>query len=286
MPSEFAISSPPTSLIRRHPVLVYFVLTFGLSWSGAFLLVAPRLLRGEPIPKFTGLMMFPIMLLGPLIAGLTMTAFMGGRAGLREPGARLLRIRVPARWFLVLMIPPALVLTLLRWLVSSVYTPNLFLIGLSFGLIAGFIEEIGWTGFALPWMMRTRSTFGAALLLGLLWSLWHAPVIDYLGTATPHGRYWLAYFLAFAAAMTAIRVLIAWLYANTGSVLLAQLLHTASTGALVVFSPAGVSAGEEALWYFAYAGALWMLVLGVRGVFGVNLKKVPRTEAVSTAMIR
>jgi hypothetical protein len=42
--------------------------------------------------------------------------------------------------------------------------------------------------------------------LGLLWSAWHLPVIDYLGVATPHGEYWLPFFLAFALAMTAMRV--------------------------------------------------------------------------------
>lgn len=272
------LSAPARSWIRRHSVLACFVLTFALSWTGAFLLVAPHLLRGESIPKFTGLMMFPVMLLGPLLAGIAMTALTTGRLGLRDLASRMRRIRVPARWFLVLLIPPALILSVLALfhaLVSPVYTPNFFYIGLSFGVIAGFIEEIGWTGFALPAMMRTRNPFGAALLLGLLWSLWHAPVIDYLGTATPHGSYWLPYFLAFAAAMTAMRVLIAWLCTNTNSVLLAQILHAVSTGSLVVFSPARVSAGQEALWYSAYAAALWIAVLVVRFVFGPSLSGRP-----------
>lgn len=272
-----ASASPPPFLsrIRRHPVLAYFALTFAVSWTAALLLVAGRLLRGEPIPKFTGILMFPVMLLGPLLAGIGMTALTGGRDGLRALGSRLRRIRVPARWFLVLLLPPALILAalaLFRALVSPLYTPNFFFIGISFGIIAGFVEEIGWTGFALPALLRTRSTFASALLLGLLWSLWHAPVIDYLGTATPHRPYWLAYFLAFAAAMTAIRILIAWLYANTGSVLLAQLLHAASTGSLVVFSPAHVSAGQEATWYAGYAALLWIAVLAIRIRCGSTLR--------------
>ncbi|MFP5230289.1 MAG: type II CAAX prenyl endopeptidase Rce1 family protein [Acidobacteriota bacterium] len=260
---------------RSHPVPAYFALTFAISWTGAFLLVAPRLLRGESIPKFTGLMMFPIMLLGPLLAGIALTALTAGREGFVCLGARMRRIRVPAPWFLVLSIPPVLmlaVLVLLATFVSPVYAPNRFLIGIAFGLVAGFIEEIGWTGFALPAMMRTRTPFAGALLLGLLWSLWHAPVIDDLGTATPHGSYWLAYFLAFAAAMTAMRILIAFLFANTDSVLLAQLLHAASTGSLVVFSPARVSAAQEAFWYAAYAAALWIVVLLLRAILGPRLE--------------
>ncbi len=56
--------------------------------------------------------------------------------------------------------------------------------------------------------------------------------------------------------MTAIRVLIAWVYSNTKSVLLAQLFHAFSTGSLVVFSPPRVTAAQESLWYAVYAAAL------------------------------
>ncbi len=36
-------------------------------------------------------------------------------------------------------------------------------------------------------MRARRSALGAGLLLGVLWGLWHAPVVDYLGAAAPHG---------------------------------------------------------------------------------------------------
>jgi hypothetical protein len=104
---------------------------------------------------------------------------------------------------------------------------------------------------------------GAGVLLGLLWGVWHLPVVDYLGTSTPHGSYWLPYFLAFIAVMTAMRVLIGWTYANTKSVVLAQLMHTSSTGSLVVLSPAGATAKQEALWSAVYAVALWIVVVFV-----------------------
>jgi CAAX protease family protein len=60
--------------------------------------------------------------------------------------------------------------------------------------------------------------------------------------------------------MTAMRVLIGWTYANTKSVALAQLMHASSTASLVVLSPAGVTAKQEALWYAVYAMALWLVV--------------------------
>jgi hypothetical protein len=126
-------------------------------------------------------------------------------------------------------------------------------------------------GFAFPKMRRPGNSLAPAILLGFLWGAWHIPVIDYLGTSTPHGAYWLPFFLSFTAAMTAIRVLIAWTYTNTNSVLLAQLLHAISTGSLVVFSPPHISAAQESAWYALYAAALWIVVAFIVSSYGKRL---------------
>ena len=260
--------------LRRHPALAYFFLTFAVSWLAAFLVAASNLLRGQPVPKFAGLMMFPAMLLGPSFAGILLTRLIDGSIGLRDLFSRMFRVRVPARWYAALLIPPALVLVVLFCLkifLSPVYSPNRFLIGAAFGVVAGFFEEIGWTGFAFPKLSQTFSPLVAAILLGLIWGCWHIPVIDYLGTATPHGSYWLRFFLSFTAAMTAMRVLISWLYVHTRSVALAQLMHAVSTASLVVFSPPRVSAAQEALWYAAYAAALWLIVIALAILRGPSL---------------
>ncbi len=274
MTSQTPVPSPRDSLLARHPVTAYFLLTFGISWLGALAVAAPHLLRGEAIPKFAGLMMFPAMLLGPSLVSIVLTWLVDGSDGLRNLFERMRRILFPARWYAVLLIPPALVLTVLlcmKTFVSPDFAPNRFWIGSSFGFVAGFFEEIGWMGFAFPKMRRPENALAPAILLGLLWGAWHIPVIDYLGTSTPHGAYWVPFFLAFTAAMTAMRVLITWTYTNTNSVALAQLLHACSTGSLVIFSPSHVTAAQESLWYAVYAASLWLLVALIASVYGKRL---------------
>ena len=272
------------AFIQRHQVASYFVMTYTISWLGALLVVAPKLISGAAIQTVDGLIMFPVMLLGPSIAGITMTAIVDGRSGLRDLRSRMGHWRVGGQWYAAVLIPPALimlVLLALSALVSRDFTSGLFALGLAFGLPAGFLEEIGWTGYAFPKMRLKQSPLSASLLLGVIWGLWHLPVIDFLGAASPHGAYWLPYALAFIVAMTAIRVLIAWVYSNTSSVLLAQLIHISSTGSLVMFSPSSIAPAQEALWYAVYAIALWVVVAIVVTVYGKSLVRQPTVVAVA-----
>lgn len=261
------------AFVARHQVTLYFAATFAISWVGALSVAASALLHRDPLPKMVGLMMFPIMLLGPCLTGVTLTRMIGGRSGLNELFSQMWRTRV-GLWYAGLVIPPSLILIVLLCLksfVSPIYAPNRFFIGIAFGVLAGFLEEIGWMGFAFRALSAGRSELSAAVLIGLLWGFWHLPVIDFLGTATPHGSYLLSYFLAFIAVMTAMRVLIAWLYANTTSIFLTQLMHVSSTGWLVAFSPIAVTARQEAIWYGVYAGVLWVVVALVVFRNGVRL---------------
>jgi uncharacterized protein len=253
----------------RHPVVAYFAMTFAISWTAALAVALPQLLRHEGLSRMTGILMFPAMLLGPSMSGIALTWAADGRQGLRDLFAGMGRWRV-GRWYAALLIPPVLVLAVLTGLttfVSPVFAPNRFWVGILFGLPAGFLEEIGWSGFAFP-RMRAIGAMRGSMVLGLLWVIWHVPVINWLGTVTPHGRYWWPFFLAFGFAMMAMRVIISWLYSKTESVLLTQLMHVSSTGALVVFSAPRVSGAQEAVWYAVYGLALWALV-------GAGLKARP-----------
>ena len=260
--------------VCRHPLLGYFALTYGISWGGIlFVLGATGFDLTVLRPLDTGLI-FISMLMGPSIAGLTMTALLEGRAGLRELRSRLLCWRVALRWYaLALLTLPVLMLAVL-WPFSLVadaaFAPNfrwpLFVIG----LVAGTFEEIGWTGFATPRQLARLRPFVAGLSLGLVWAIWHA-LVDFRQNHSAMGPGWVAWLMEFGvlyiATLTAYRILMTWTFAHTGSLLLAVLMHASYTGWLFVLFPA-TSFEQGLAWQTTLAAALWLVVAVVFGVFG------------------
>jgi uncharacterized protein len=154
---------------RRHPVLSYYALVFTISWGGILILVAPSGIPGEP-EHVARLFPFTLAALfaGPSVAGVAMTLLVSGKAGLREMRARLLRWRVGARWWAAaLLTGPVLVAAVLfgLFLYSAEFVPGLLttedklglvIFGLGWGVVGGgLLEELGWTGFAVP-VLRQR----------------------------------------------------------------------------------------------------------------------------------
>lgn len=250
--------------VRQHPLSAYFAVAYGLSLIAAIVIYGPELAgAGTAGQLWRSLGMFPAMVIGVGVAGVVLTTVADGRAGRRQMLARMRPGYAPARWYLLVLVSPAasvVVLLVLRTAISPAFAPGLNVYGLGFGLLAGFCEELGWTGYVWPRMAgRFRSPLAGATVLGLLWGAWHLPVIDHLGVH-PHGAWFPAFAAAFIAALTALRILIVRAYDRTGSLLLAQLTHASFTGFLVVFSPLGVSPGQETLWYGCLAAVLWAVV--------------------------
>ncbi|MDR6223468.1 CPBP family intramembrane glutamic endopeptidase [Methanococcoides alaskense] len=249
-------------LMQLYPVTSYFVLAYLISWGSSFAIGGPKFLRGELLDFEDAMRMGSLMLAGPSIAGIAMTYLVDGKTGLRNLFSRMLKWRVGLRWYAAaLLIFPALILGVLWTLtafVSPDFAPTFFAFGILGGLLAGFIEEIGWMGFAYPRMETKFGTWHATIYLALLHGSWHA-MVGYLWEASTYGVYWLPRFIAmWFVAMMAMRILLVWIYSNTGSLLFAQLTHASSTGFLIILSPLMISPANETLWYAVYAVILWI----------------------------
>ena len=77
-------------------------------------------------------------------------------------------------------------------------------------VIVGLFEELGWRGYALPLMQQNHTALAAALLLGVVWALWHLPELasDPTGQRPP---------VPFILMVIAQSVLLAWIYNSTSS---------------------------------------------------------------------
>jgi membrane protease YdiL (CAAX protease family) len=263
------------TFIRTHPLATYFVLTFGISWGGVLLVVAPH---GIPGTTEQTDRLFPYvylaMLAGPSVAGILLTGLVQGRAGLRDLLSRLLRWRVGARWYAVaLLAAPLLTLVVLLALslLSREFLPgilatddrvSLLVFGIAVGLGAGFFEELGWTGFATPALRRRYDVLATGLILGVLWGAWHF-LVNVWGGGNWAGSLSSALFLPSVltslAVLPAYRVLMVWVHDRTGSLPVAMLMHVSLTASMVILQP--LALGMPGVTYvLTFAAALWIVV--------------------------
>ena len=88
-------------------------------------------------------------------------------------------------------------------------------------LVISLGEEFGWRGYLLPKLQEKYSALVASLILGLVWGLWHLPA-SLIGTGVPQNMP----FLVFMVWVLMATMVMTWVYNNTGSVLLAILMHS------------------------------------------------------------
>lgn len=213
---------------QRHavPLVVYFVLTFVVTWSGWAL--AAYLRRSPALSQA----IFLIGVFTPGILALAFTLRAEGDRGVRAIFCRIAKWNVSGRWyaFAILFIPVVkLVAALMHRILTSAWprfgdTPIVLMFAallVSTWVQAG--EEVGWRGYALPRMSQRLGIGPASALLGIIWAAWHLPLFFYPGSDL-RGQSFGLYF----AQVIAISIIIGWLYWRTkGSLLIVMLFHAA-----------------------------------------------------------
>jgi uncharacterized protein len=264
------------AFIKRHPVLSYFVLAFAISWGGILPIIGG--VGAIPGTAEQTTKLFPAVYLvtvaGPSLAGLLLTGLTGGWTGFRELGSRLLKWRVGARWYAVALLttPLTVMATLLSLsLISPEFLPGFLTTSVkasmlqfgfvaSVGLLTGLLEELGWTGFAIPRLLGRHGVLATGLFVGLLWGAWHF-LSNIWGSGTSSGVP-LALFMPaiLFSFLPPYRMLMVWVYDRTESLLVAILMHASLVAFWIISTPVGMVGVPLVTWYLVWAAALWAVV--------------------------
>lgn len=249
------------SLVRRHALISFFVLTYAVAW----LLWAPLFIFGDRVP---GPLAFVLLLLGSLVPstmGVLFVALLRGRSGVRKLFGRLLHARIGLFWYLavVALAVPALLAVWVSTLLGGptpvvVMTIPAIIVSFLFSIFPGSAvgEELGWRGFALPRLQARHSALAASLIVGAVWGIYHFPLFLLGSPIRP-----LALFLPFAIGCVIMSIFYTWMYNGTGgSLLIVVLLHaTTNLPLTVVYAPLG----ERAVPVFWLLDALLAIIAAV-----------------------
>lgn len=248
-------------------MLAYFVLTYAVTWTLYF---AARGIEASALRA----VVFYAGVFAPGILAIILTAWWEGATGVRALTARLLRVDVPARWyvFAVTYMAAAKLTTAVAY--RGLYgtwpafgsEPWYLLIAATFfsTLVGGQAgEELGWRGYALPRLAERMGLRSAGIVLGVVWAAWHLPLFFWFPNADTYGQS----FPTYAVGVVAISIAMTWLYARTnGSLFLTMLMHSAVNQSIGIVSSAvpgarDVFALSPSPVAWITAGTLWVFAI-------------------------
>ncbi len=212
-----------SNVVKRHPLVTFFVLTYAIGWGC--------------VPFWT------FAAFSPLVAALIVIPITQGLPGLRELGSRMIRWRVGWCWYAAAIGLPLAVLALTAGLnvALGASVPSLVQYGSVTSVLLVFAvrlvnpgdgalgEEPGWRGFALPGLQSNLSPLVSTLILGVLVSGWHAPIL-FLEEGGLHPQIVVGYLLG----SVAVTFWYSWLFNHTGGSVLITLLSHATQGTITI----------------------------------------------------
>jgi membrane protease YdiL (CAAX protease family) len=107
--------------------------------------------------------------------------------------------------------------------VIGVYVGVAGTLGMVWSSIFALGEEIGWRGLLVPELATVTSFTNTALVSGIIWAVWHFPLIFLGGYNGGTSRWYSA--LCFTPMVIGIATVLAWMRLKSGSVWTGMLLH-------------------------------------------------------------
>lgn len=215
--------------MRQRDLIPFFSMAFLIAWGilGLYMYNPDTM-----VPLFGNLTgehpFFYLAVYAPAIAALTMVLYRHSFAGVRRFLSRLLLWRASLYWYGLILIVVPLVFYVSALLKEGEYdslfpfeSVEAYLLALLFMAIKGPVEEIGWRGLALPLLQRRMAPIWAALVLGVIWALWHYPA--FLLSGTPQSAWSVT---PFFVGTVALSIIVTPLFNRSrGSILLPALFH-------------------------------------------------------------
>lgn len=234
---------------RRHGLISFYALAFGLSWLawlpyvlsqyglGVVDISLPRFVGPEELVGQLAGILFGAYL-GPLGAAFIVTALGEGRPGLRRWRGRLFRWGVGWKWYAFALVAVPVVIVAGTLLMPGAAAglrlppPELLLVYVPFFALqmvtTGLAEEPGWRDFALVRHQRLHGPLLGTLILSVLWAGWHLPLFltewgAGIGGANPRT------ILLFLLLCVTLSVVITWVFNRTRESLpLAIVIHASN----------------------------------------------------------
>ena len=253
---------------KENSLKIYFVIAFLIPIAATLWIIWKEGLQTELVTTqitASALVVIMAMVHAPTIAAVIASFNDEGFDGIRKLFRQLKSWKFPLKWYMVaLLVFPATILTgiLFMRLFSPRYTPVLSLGVLAIGtLISPLWEEIGWTGYATPRMLKKYSPLKTGIYLGVIHLFFHL-VADYWGAGVFYGNFYLAHFLLWMAGLIVLRVITVWIYIRTKSLVLGWLTHVSYTAGQTIFIPLALTAAETVQWNAAFVVVL-LLALAI-----------------------
>ncbi len=241
------------SVIRRHPVLTFFLLAYALCWAAI------------PWQSFFA----P----GVLVAAVIVVSLTEGVAGLKAMGSRLIRWRVSWIWYAIAIAVPLAVKFAAIGLNSALGAPvpdiaefsvwyglpMAIAINIVNPLNAQLPEEASFRGWAQPKLQTTRTPLAATVLMAVGVTIWHIPffVMPQFGSSPVE-----------ATATVAVTFWYAWLFNHASGSSLITLIAHATEGTIetsTLWQAAGDTTRMTWLWCLVWClVALGLLVFDRR----------------------
>ena len=203
----------------KNKVKKYLLITFGISWISWLIVILLIQFGLAKYPDFLSGLIGIIGTLGPTIAAIMM---IDGKKSLKNICHFIFNRKEKTYFYLTLF---SIILILSFGIIGTYnneiplyFVIPLFIYALTFG---GGFEELGWRGILQPNLEKKYSFITSALITGIIWGLWHAPLQIIEGYAL----FDLSFF-PFMFGIIMFSIFLAYIYRKTNSVFCCAFFHS------------------------------------------------------------